>query len=421
MSETANKPAIGVLTSGGDCPGLNAVIRGVVKSAHNLGYRVFGFEEGYEGLVDPIRARELTPENIGGILVQGGTILGASSKGRFGALNADGSRRNLEPRLMLGVQDTCKQYGIEGLVCIGGDGSLAVAQQFHEVGIPVVGVPKTIDNDLSSTLFTFGFDSAVTCATDAIDRLHTTASSHGRIMILEVMGRHAGWIALHSGIAGGADVILLPEIPWTYEGICDHIRQRRASGRNFSIIAIAEGAQLPSGDEVLLERRSEDRQVRLGGVGAALAADLKTRLPLETRNMMLGHLQRGGAPTAMDRFLATQFGVHAVRLIREGRFGEMVTYEGPEISSCTIENAIGKLKTIDPACSAVRAARGLGISFGDSQSANGLFARTTHAEAQSMIDHEFEPAVTGMTPAIPPAIASALGAQVVFPSPDALT
>lgn len=395
------KPAIGVLTSGGDCPGLNAVIRGVVKCSEQLGYDVVGFEDGFEGLVDPIRARPLTGENTSGILVQGGTILGATNKGRFAAITGENARLNLEPRLLLGVQDTCAQYNLKGLVCIGGDGSMAVAQQFHEVGIPVVGVPKTIDNDLSSTAFTFGFDSAVACATDAIDRLHTTAASHGRIMILEVMGRHAGWIALHAGIAGGADVILLPEIPWTYEGVCEQIRSRRAAGRKFSIVVVAEGAQLPTGDNVALERREEDRQVRLGGIGAALSAEMQARLPLETRNTTLGHLQRGGPPTAFDRFLATQFGVHAVKMVHQEQFGRMVSFQPPGIESCTIENAIGQLKKVQDDSSAVETARGLGISFGDLESNNSLFPQSD--QEAMLIGSEFAPAV-GPPIIVPPPV-----------------
>ncbi|MCA9131166.1 MAG: ATP-dependent 6-phosphofructokinase [Planctomycetales bacterium] len=356
---------IGILTSGGDCPGLNAVIRGAVKCGEQLGYRTVGFQNGFEGLVDPVRFQVLDAENTGGILVRGGTILGSTNRGRFNAIKGENTRVDLEPRLLLGVQDTIRQHNIHGLICVGGDGSLAVAEQFHEVGIPVVGVPKTIDNDLSKTVFTFGFDSAVACATDAIDRLHTTAASHGRIMVLEVMGRHAGWIALHAGIAGGADVILLPEIPWSYARVCQQIRARRAAGRNFTIIVIAEGAQLPSGDTIHRERRQDDRQTRLGGIGNVLAAELQERLKLETRCTILGHLQRGGSPTAFDRFLATEYGVHSVRLVHERKFGQMVCYVPPEVSYVRIADAIGQLKKVDPNSSTVQTGRGLGISFGD--------------------------------------------------------
>lgn len=400
--------SIGVLTSGGDCPGLNAVIRGVVKCSERLGYGVVGFEDGFEGLVDPVRCRPLSSDCTGGILQQGGTILGATNKGRFAALTGENTRVNLEPKLLLSVQDTCRQYNLKGLVCVGGDGSMAVAEQFAEVGIPVVGVPKTIDNDLSSTAFTFGFDSAVACATDAIDRLHTTAASHGRIMILEVMGRHAGWIALHAGIAGGADVILLPEMPWSYESVCNQIRSRRAAGRKFSIVVVAEGAALPSGEEITLERRAEDRQVRLGGIGATLSVELQKRLPLETRSTALGHLQRGGTPSAFDRFLATQFGVHAVRLVHQERFGQMVTYQPPEFDSCQISDAIGQLNKVDPNSSVVDAARGLGISFGDGENCGRLF--TSAEDEVSLIGSEFAPAVS---PAVVPSPDPAIGIPVI--------
>lgn len=395
MTNKNRKTTIGILTSGGDCPGLNAVIRGAVKCSETLGYDVVGFEDGYEGLVDPIRAVPLNSDNTAGILVRGGTMLGASNQGRFAAVKDENTRIDLEPRLLLSVQDTCKQFDLAGLVCVGGDGSLAVAQQFHEVGIPVVGVPKTIDNDLSSTAFSFGFDSAVDCATDAIDRLHTTAASHSRIMIVEVMGRHAGWIALHAGVAGGADVILLPEIEWTYESICAQLRARRKAGRNFSIVVIAEGAKLPTGEMIAAERREEDRQIRLGGIGQTLGVELRERLPLDIRVTTLGHLQRGGSPTAFDRYLATQFGVHAVRLIHQGKFGQMVSYHPPEIGSCMIETAIGNLNRVSPTSTAIQTARGLGISFGDAIQGRQIFAEP------ELIDHEFAPAV-GLPIAFPP-------------------
>jgi len=362
---TVTKQTIGILTSGGDCPGLNAVIRGTVKCAEALGYRVVGVQRGYEGLVDPVCTVELTSQNTSGILVQGGTILGSTNQGRFCAVKDENTRVDLDRGLLERVRATTEALNLKGLVCVGGDGSLAVAQQFHEVGIPVVGVPKTIDNDLSSTVFTFGFDSAVACATDALDRLHTTAASHERIMVLEVMGRHTGWIALHAGIAGGADVILLPEIDWTFEHVCEKVLARRAAGKNFTIIVVAEGAKLPKGGTVARERRHEDRQTRLGGIGNVLSTELSQRLGLEARNCVLGHLQRGGGPTAFDRFLSTQFGVQAVRLLHENRFGRMVCYQPPEITDVAIADAIGQLKRVDGNCSAVQTGRGLDISFGD--------------------------------------------------------
>lgn len=360
----ANK-RIGILTAGGDCPGLNAVIRGVVKSANTHGYEVVGFLKGYEGLVDPVSYIPLTQKNTTGILSQGGTILGSTNKGRFCATVGVNDRVELDPELVAGVKTTVEQLNLAGLICVGGDGSLAVAQQFHENGIPVVGVPKTIDNDLSSTAFTFGFFSAVFCATDALDRLHTTAASHERVMVLEVMGRHAGWIALYAGIAGGGDVILIPEISWSFDSVCQAILAREQKGKKFTLVVVAEGAELPTGEMVMQERRSEERQVRLGGVGNVVAHEIEKRTGKETRTVVLGHLQRGGAPTTFDRVVATQFGAHAVRLIVERKFGEMVCYQPPVMDSVPIIDAI-KLSTVDPACSAVQAARALGICFGDS-------------------------------------------------------
>src|SRR6187200_2063145 len=263
----AEAKRIGVLTAGGDCPGLNAVIRGVVKSAGTHGYDVIGFLKGYEGLVDPVSYVPLTHKNTQGILNQGGTILGSTNKGRFAATVGVNDRCELDQDLIAGVKTTVEHLGISGLICIGGDGSLAVAQQFHEHGIPVVGVPKTIDNDLSSTAFTFGFFSAVFCATDALDRLHTTAARHERVMVLEVMGRHAGWIALYAGVAGGGDVILIPEIPWTFESVCRKIISREQRGKKFTLVVVAEGAELPDGGLVTQDKAETQKQVRLGGIG----------------------------------------------------------------------------------------------------------------------------------------------------------
>ncbi|GIW94788.1 MAG: ATP-dependent 6-phosphofructokinase [Pirellulaceae bacterium] len=356
---------LGILTAGGDCPGLNAVIRGAVKAAHRHGYEIFGFLRGFEGLVEPVTYIPLTARNTTGILSQGGTILGTTNKGRFAARAGVDQRVDLDPVLMAEVQATCEQLELAGLICVGGDGSLTVAQQFFEWGIPVVGVPKTIDNDLSATAFTFGFDSAVACATDALDRLHTTAASHERVMVLEVMGRHAGWIALYAGIAGGSDVILLPEIDWTYEALCRKILEREQEGKRFTVIVVAEGATLPDGRMVASGNAAGCRQVRLGGIGTIVAGEIERRLHRETRVVVLGHLQRGGAPTAFDRVLATQFGAHAVRLVIQRRFGQMVCYRPPEITSVPIAEAVRSLSRVDVHGSAVQAARALGISFGD--------------------------------------------------------
>ena len=357
---------IGILTGGGDCPGLNAVIRASVKTAVHLGYEVTGFLRGYEGLVHPAAYMPLNLENTWNILDRGGTILGSTNKGRFTAKVGSDSTRAIDGSLIDSVKQTLHEIHIDGLICIGGDGSLTIAQQFFEGGINVVGVPKTIDNDLGCTAFTFGFDSAVACASDALGRLHTTAASHERVMVLEVMGRHAGWIALHAGIAGGGDVILIPEIPWTFENVCAKIVQRKAMGKRFTLIVVAEGAVMPDGGVVTLESAKSDRETRLGGIGQAIADEIQLRLATETRCVVLGHLQRGGSPTHFDRCLATQYGAHAVRLIEEHRFGEMVCYDPPNIASIPIIDAVKQLSVVDVNGSAVQAARALGVSFGDS-------------------------------------------------------
>ncbi len=357
---------LGILTSGGDCPGLNAVIRGVVKSGHYLGYEVLGFLNGFEGLANPVRYRSLDYSNTTGILTQGGTILGSTNKGRFGATAGKSNRVSIDPVLLKQVRQNLEDLDIDGLICLGGDGSLAIAYQLFEYGIPVVGCPKTIDNDLGCTAFSFGFDSAIACAADALDRLHTTAASHGRVMVLEVMGRHTGWIAVHGGIAGGGDVILIPEIPWTYENVLSKIAHRQSMGKNFTLVVVAEGAALPGGQLVTQETGNAHQQSRLGGIGEIISAEISKRMNTEARCVVLGHLQRGGGPTAFDRVLATQYGAHAVRLVEEGRFGEMVCYDPPNITSTSIANAINRLSTVDPKGSAIMAAKALGISFGDS-------------------------------------------------------
>ncbi len=389
------KKRIGVLTSGGDCPGLNAVIRGVVTTSAQLGYDCVGFLKGYEGLYDPVRYVTLTEQNTTGILNDGGTILGSTNKGRFAATVGVADRIELDPNLLAGVMTTIEQLGIDGLVCVGGDGSLAVAQQFHEYGIPVVGVPKTIDNDLSATAFTFGFDSAIECATNALDRLQTTAASHERVMVLEVMGRHAGWIALHAGIGGGADVILIPEIGWTYENVCHKILDRESQGKRHSLVVVAEGAELPEGG--LVGEEQAGAQAKLGGLGAVVAAEIEERLHRETRVSVLGHLQRGGAPTTFDRVLATQYGAHAVRLIMEGKLGEMACYHPPEIESVPIIEAVNQVRMVNPDGSTVQAARGLGVCFGDRSTDKNPFGirkqprvEDTSYEAETSADVEID-------------------------------
>ena len=362
-AELDERPRIGILTSGGDCPGLNAVIRGVTKSAYWLGYQVVGFRNGFEGLIGPIQCQHLTPEVTSGILVEGGTILGSTNKGRFGARVGKDGRAELADGILDQVRETFEAFKLEGLIVVGGDGSLSTALQFHEAGLPVVGVPKTIDNDLSCTAYTFGFNSAVLCCADALDRLHTTAASHGRVMVLEVMGRHTGWIALHGGIAGGGDVILIPEVAWTYENIVAKIDERTRMGKNFTLVVVAEGAALPSGNVV--GQDSDNMQTKLGGIGQVVTEELEKRIDQDVRCVVLGHLQRGGGPTTFDRVLSSQYGAHAVRLIVEKKFGQMVCYDPPDILDASIEAAVGDLRTVDPLGSAVKTARAMGICFGD--------------------------------------------------------
>ncbi|UUO05750.1 ATP-dependent 6-phosphofructokinase [Blastopirellula sp. J2-11] len=395
---------IGILTSGGDCPGLNAVIRGAVKTANRLGFDTIGFLKGYEGLVDPVQYVPLNDENTRGILSRGGTILGSTNKGRFAATVGVNDRVELCPQLMKKVKGTFDQLSLSGLICIGGDGSLAVAQQFHEYGLPVVGVPKTIDNDLSATAFTFGFDSAVECGTEALDRLQTTAASHERIMVMEVMGRHAGWIALHSGIGGGADVILIPEIQWNFDIVCEKILERYKAGKKFTLIVVAEGAHMPDIGMVTQEDEQTGRQTRLGGIGHLVAAEIERRLHFEARTVVLGHLQRGGAPTTFDRVLATQFGAHAVRTIVERRFGHMVCYNPPNIESVPILAAVHQLRTVHPDSSAVQAAQAMGISFGNCALHETPFQRY-------VTQHDHEIATDDATALLESALQSLVGAE----------
>ena len=360
-----NLPRIGILTSGGDCPGLNAVIRAATKASYWLGYQMIGFRDGFEGLIDPIRYQVLTPASTSGILILGGTILGSTNKGRFGARQGVSGRAEIDPQIIERVRETFELLRLEGLIVVGGDGSLSTALQFHEAGLPVVGVPKTIDNDLSCTAYTFGFNSAVLCCSDALDRLHTTAASHGRVMVLEVMGRHTGWIAVHGGIAGGGDVILIPEIPWTFENIVAKIDERTRLGRNFTLVVVAEGAKLPGGKMVAKSAEAGSLQAKLGGIGQIVTAELEERIDQDVRCVVLGHLQRGGGPTTFDRVLSSKYGAHAVRLIVEKKFGQMVCLDPPDIKDASISEAVGSLRTVDPHGSDVLAARAMGICFGD--------------------------------------------------------
>ena len=359
------KTRIGIVTGGGDCPGLNAVIRAVAKAAAKRGWETLGFLGGYEGMLDPVSYQVLDYHALDGLLFRGGTILGTSNKGRFAVKTGMGQVNRIPVDILDAAKATFEGLGLHALVCIGGDGSLTIAQQLFEHGVPVVGVPKTIDNDLEATVVTFGFDSAIATATDALDRLHTTAESHQRVMILEVMGRHAGWIALSAGIAGGGDVILIPEIPFRYDSVCAKIAERESQGKRFTLIVVAEGATERGGQVVTSGAAESNREVRLGGIGARVAAEVQQRVGKETRVCVLGHLQRGGGPTGFDRLLCTRFGARAVQLIADDQYGYMVALHPPDTVAVRITEAIGRLKTVPPDGDLVQTARALGISLGD--------------------------------------------------------
>jgi len=357
---------IGILTGGGDCPGLNAVIRAVAKPAiYEHRATVIGIEDGFEGLVEG-RMRELDDQDVSGILAIGGTILGTSNRAdpfHYPVLNA-----NAETEIVDASAKAMRQiagWGLDALIGIGGDGTMQIMKKLMEKGVNVVGVPKTIDNDLDGTDLTFGFDSAVFAATEAIDRLHTTASSHHRIMVVEVMGRYAGWIALHAGLAGGADAILLPEIEFDWNALFRHVIGRSTRGKRFSIVCVAEGTRPRGGEFVVKEldrRRTDPRQ--LGGIGEVVRRTIAEETNLESRVSVLGHLQRGGSPTPFDRVLATRFGVKACELVAMGRFGEMVALRGPDITSIPIVDAVSRQRLVSRDHSIVQAAAAVGTSFG---------------------------------------------------------
>ncbi len=359
---------IGILTSGGDCPGLNAVLRGVVCAATNLGWKVIGFLDGYEGLLGKDTHMDLTLQNTEGVMQRGGTILGTTNRGHFISKTGQGGKARISSEVMEKTRATLARLNIDGLITIGGDGSLATSNQLYESGIKVIGVPKTIDNDLEATAMTFGFDSAVACVADALDRLHTTAKAHKRVMIIEVMGRHAGWIALYGGLAGGSDVILIPEIPFSFDKLTAAVRKRFHEGYPSTLIVVAEGATSRGGREQY--RAAAAGEYRLGGVGDTVARELdhrlnKPKLVKEIRTCVLGHLQRGGDPTTLDRILGTRFGVKAVDLIAEEKFGQMVSYQNYQILSVPIASAVRRLKTVPPESQMVETCRAVGISFGD--------------------------------------------------------
>lgn len=353
---------IGILNSGGDCPGLNAVIHGVVGAASEKGWETVGFRDGFEGLLPPGDFHFLKRSDTAGILKQGGTILGTTNKGNFAAKVGAGDVAKVPQEIIDKAKKTLDQLEIGALVIVGGDGSLTTAHQLFEDGWPVIGVPKTIDNDLQATAMTFGFDSAVTSVVDGLDRLHTTASSHKRVMVLEVMGRHAGWIALWGGMAGGADVVLLPEMPFDIAKVAEFIKLREAQGHHSSLVVVAEGAKLPEG--LVAKENLSGGEVHLGGVGAVVAKQIEELTGKETRACTLGHLQRGGGPTALDRILGLRFGVMAVNLASEGNFGQMVSYQSYHVGSVPIKEAVHKIRSVDPEGEVVAAAKAIGICFG---------------------------------------------------------
>jgi phosphofructokinase-like protein len=357
------KPRIGVLTSGGDCPGLNAVLRGVALAAEKLGWEVLGFLDGFEGLLPPGNYRLLDRRATAGIMPRGGTIIGTTNRGHFVAKIGGGDRAEVAEKVIADARRVLKELGVDGLIIIGGDGSMATALQLQEAGINCIGVPKTIDNDLEATAMTFGFDSAVATVMDALDRLHTTATSHKRIMVLEVMGRHAGWIALHGGLAGGAHIILIPEIPFDYDKIAAALNARAERGSLSAIVVVAEGARPRDGQVVM--RANEEGEYRLGGIGEIVAREIAARTGKETRCTVLGHLQRGGAPTTLDRILGTRFGVKAVKLIHEKQFGSMVSYQNYQVRHVPIADAVNRLRLVPPDSQMVQTARDVEISFGD--------------------------------------------------------
>lgn len=356
---------IGIVTGGGDCPGLNAAIRAVVKAAAHRGWESEGVLGGFEGLLDPPRTRPLHYLEMGALLYRGGTVLGTCNRGRFSAKTGHGEIRDVAPEILAEARRNVDVLGLDALVAIGGDGSLSIAHQLHRAGIPVVAIPKTIDNDLAATVQTFGFDSAVACATDALDRLHTTAESHDRVMVLEVMGRYAGWIAAAAGVAGGADVILVPEIPFRHEAVAAKVLERERQGKCFTIVIVAEGARPAGGDFVTAAAAVADREARLGGIGAVVAAEVERRTGKEARVCVLGHLQRGGSPTHLDRQLCTRFGVAAVEMVAAGAFGQMASYQPPEVVAVPLAEAVGKIRPLPRDGQLVRTARALGTSFGD--------------------------------------------------------
>ncbi|MFH1861462.1 MAG: 6-phosphofructokinase [bacterium] len=357
---------IAVLTGGGDAPGLNAVIRAVVKTARlKYGIQIIGIPDGYDGLVQKSDVWYLDLQEVAGLLYRGGTILGTSNRGNPFHYPIERDGQIVHEDMSNTLLERMRELEVDGLIVIGGDGSLTIAHELSKLGANMIGVPKTIDNDLSATEVTFGFDTAITTATEALDKLHTTAESHHRVMVLEVMGRDAGWIALESGIAGGADAILIPEIPFLWEMVFEKITDRRKRGRKFSIIVVAEGAFPAGGGQVIQETAEQTHGlVRLGGIGQLVGQRIKEHLGLETRVTILGHIQRGGTPSTFDRLLATRLGVEAVHLAMRGEFGHMVALRCGKVISVPLVEAVGRQKLVDADGPMVKTAESIGISVG---------------------------------------------------------
>jgi phosphofructokinase-like protein len=356
---------IGIMTGGGDCPGLNAVIRSVGKAAINGGIDVVGIYDGYLGLIEN-RMKPLTMMDLGGILTRGGTILGSCNKADPKAYAVREGDQWITRDVRQQVVDHFHRHALDAMIVIGGDGTMCGAADLIEMGLNIIGVPKTIDNDLWGTEITFGHDTAVTTAADALDKLHTTASSHHRVMVLELMGRYAGWLTLNAGVASGADVILIPEIPFDIDKVAEVCTNRHHDGRGFTIIAVGEGAK-PQGGEMIVDKVVEDSPdpIRLGGVGKYVAEEIEKRTGLDGRAMVLGHIQRGGTPTALDRILATNLGYHAFELLMAGEFNRLVVRQKGEIKSVEISEIAGKVRTVPEGHITIKAARGVGTSFGD--------------------------------------------------------
>ena len=356
---------IGVLSGGGDAPGLNAVIRAVTKTAiFKYGWEVTGIIDGFEGLLTPTKTRQLTSWNTRGILFVGGTILGTTNRGNPFAHKTVVSGKEIVEDMSSMVLGNISELGLDCLVVIGGDGSLKIGHRLFKLGVPVIGVPKTIDNDLSATHVTFGFQTAVDTATEALDKLHTTAESHQRVIVLELMGRYAGWIALEAGLAGSADVILIPEIPFSLEKVAEKLLERKKAGSKSSIVVVAEGAKPEGGEMAVREKAADGYVLRLGGMGEIVGAEIHKRTGFDVRVTVLGHLQRGGSPCPYDRLLATRYGAAAVELVAAKKYGEMVSYQPPVITSVPMEQAIDQLRLVDPAGDLVTMAAGIGVSFG---------------------------------------------------------